>query len=116
MPQFKVVYLSQQLLGRTMPGIRQQINQSLLLVLKMETSQHNPHELESPGSMNVNEVAMPQYKQSEVFMLQDKSKSITNERVMSQHVQSLKQLCLKINHHLKNQPSMSEMLPMQNIK
>ena len=33
--------------------------------------------------MNVNELAMPQYKPSEVFMLQDKSKSITNERPMS---------------------------------
>ena len=49
----------------------------------MKTSQHNPYELESPGSMNVNEVAMPQYKPSEVTMLQDKSKFITNERVMS---------------------------------
>ena len=94
-----------------MPSIRQPINQSLLLVLKMETSQHNPYESESPSSMSTNELAMPQYKPSEVTMLQDKSKSITNERVMSQHVQSLKQLCLKINHHLKNQPSMREMCP-----
>ena len=43
--------------------------------------------------MNMNEVAMPQYKPSEVFMLQDKSKFIANERAMSQHVQSLKWLC-----------------------
>ena len=57
--------------------------------------------------MNVNEVAIPQYKPSEVTILQDKSKSIINERVMSQHMQSLKQLCLKTNHHLKNQSSMS---------
>ena len=41
-----------------MPNVGQQINQSLLLVLKMETSQHNPYESESPCSMNVNEVAM----------------------------------------------------------
>ena len=61
--------------------------------------------------MNVNEVAMPQYKPSEVTMLQDKSKSIINERAMSQHAQSLKQLCLKMNHHLKNQPSISRVCP-----
>ena len=57
-----------------MHSVRQQINQSLLLMLKMETSQHNPYESKSPCSMNVNEVAMPQYKPSEVSMLQDKSK------------------------------------------
>ena len=90
-----------------MPSVGQQMDQSLLLVPKMETSQHNPYESESPSSMNVNEVAVPQYKSSGVTMFQDKSKSITNERAMSQHVQSLKQLCLKINHHLKNQSSMS---------
>ena len=66
-----------------MRSVCQQINQSLLLMLKMETSQHNPYELESSCSMNVNELAIPQYKPSEVFMLQDKSKSITNERPMS---------------------------------
>ena len=77
----------------------------------METSQHNPYESESPCSMSVNEVTMSQYKPFEVTMLQDKPKSITNERAMSQHVQSMKQLCLKINHHLKNQPSMSEVCP-----
>ena len=44
-------------------------------------------------------------------MLPDKSKSIVNERAMSQHVQSLKQLCIKMNHHLKKQPSMSEVCP-----
>ena len=38
--------------------------------------------------MSVNEVAMPKYKPFEVSTLQDKSKSITNERVMSQHVLS----------------------------
>ena len=70
----------------------------------METSQHNPYELESSGSMMV----IPLYKSSKVTMLQDKPKFITNERAMSQHVQSLKQLCLKTNHHLKNQSSMSE--------
>ena len=70
----------------------------------METSQHNPYESESPCSMIVNEVTMSQYKPFEVTMLQDKPKSIANERAMSQHVQSMKQLCLKINHHLKNQP------------
>ena len=69
----------------------------------METSQHNPYELESPGSM----MAIPLYKSSKVTMLQDKPKFITNERAMSQHVQSLKQLCLKTSHHLKNQSSMS---------
>ena len=94
-----------------MPSTGQQINQSLLLMLKMETSQHNPYESKSPRSMNMNEVAMPQYKPSEVSMLPDKSKSIVNERAMSQHVQSLKQLCLKMNHHLKNQASMSGVYP-----
>ena len=77
----------------------------------METSQHNPYESESPCFMSVNEVTMSQYKPSEVAMLQDKPKSIANERAMSQHVQSMKQLCLKINHHLKNQPSMSGVCP-----
>ena len=38
--------------------------------------------------MSTNEVAMPQYKPSEVTMLQDKSKSITNERVVSKYVSS----------------------------
>ena len=38
--------------------------------------------------MNVNEMAMPQYKPSEVPMLQDKSKVNANERVMSQYVSS----------------------------
>ena len=90
-----------------MPSTGQQIDQSLLLLPKMETSQRNPYELESPSSMNVNEMAIPLYKSFGVTMLQDKSKPITNERVMSQHVQSLKQLCLKTNHHLKNQSSMS---------
>ena len=66
-----------------MRSVHQQINQSLLLMLKMETSQHNPYESKSPCSMNVNEVAMPRYKPSEVSMIQDKSKSIVNERVMS---------------------------------
>ena len=42
-----------------MPSVRQQINQFPLLVPKMETSQHNPYESESPGFMNVNEVATP---------------------------------------------------------
>ena len=83
MPQYKVVYLSQQLLRRTMRSVCQQINQSLLMVPKMETSQHNPYKLEYPCSMNLNEVAMPQYKPSEVSRLQDKSKSIANERAMS---------------------------------
>ena len=76
MPLCKVVYLSQQ------------INQSLLLVLKMETSQHNPYESESPSSMSTNELVMPQYKPSEVIMLQDKSKSITNERATPQNKSS----------------------------
>ena len=71
-----------------MRSVCQQINQSLLLVSKMETSQHNPYESESPGSMNVNEVAMPQYKSSGVTMLQDKSKSITDERAMPQNKSS----------------------------
>ena len=71
-----------------MPSIRQPINQSLLLVLKMETSQHNPYESESPSSMSTNELAMPQYKPSEVTMLQDKSKSITDEKAMSQNKSS----------------------------
>ena len=68
--------------------VNKSINQSLLLVLKMETSQHNPYESESPCSMNVNEVGMPQYKPFEVSTLQDKSKSIANERAMSQYVSS----------------------------
>ena len=42
-----------------MRSVRQQINQSLLLMLKMETSQHNPYELESSCSISANEVAMP---------------------------------------------------------
>ena len=88
MPQYKIVYPSQQPFRRIMPSVRQQTNQSLLLVPKMETSQHNPYESESLGSMNMNEVAMPQYKPSKVSMLQDKSKSIANERAMSQHVSS----------------------------
>ena len=83
MPHYKVMYPSKQLLKRIMHSVRQQINQSLLLMLKMETSQHNPYESKSSCSMNMNEVAMPQYKPSEVSMLQDKSKSIVNERVMS---------------------------------
>ena len=58
MPHYKVVYSSQQLLRKIMPNVRQKINQSLLLVLKMETSQNNPYELVSLGPMNVNEVAM----------------------------------------------------------
>ena len=59
MSQYKVVYSSQQLLREIMSSVRPQINQSLLLVPKMETSQHNPYESESPSSMNVNEMAMP---------------------------------------------------------
>ena len=57
-------------------------------MLKMETSRYNLYESESPCSMNVNEMAMPQYKPSEVPMLQDKSKVNANERVMSQYVSS----------------------------
>ena len=71
-----------------MPSERQQINQSLLMVPKMETSQYNSYESKSSCSINVNEMAMPQYKPFEVSMLQDKSKSIANERAMSQHVSS----------------------------
>ena len=52
-----------------MHSVRQQINQSLLLVPKMETSQHNPYESEPPCSMNVNEVTMPQYRPSTMTML-----------------------------------------------
>ena len=66
-----------------MPSVRQQINQYLLLVPKMETSQHNTYESKSTCSMSVNEVAMPQYKPSEMIMLLGKSKFITNERVIS---------------------------------
>ena len=40
----------------------------------METSQHNPYELESLGSMNVNEVVMPPNKPPKVTMLQWKIK------------------------------------------
>ena len=54
----------------------------------METSQHNPYESESPSSMNVNAVAMPQYKPTEVTMLQDKSKSIAKERATPQNKSS----------------------------
>ena len=36
---------------------------------KTETSQRNLYESESPSSMNVNVVAMPQYKPTEVTML-----------------------------------------------
>ena len=71
-----------------MPSVHHQLNQSLLLMPKMETSQHNPYESKSSCSMNVNEVGMPQYKPFEVSTLQDKSKSIANERAMSQHVLS----------------------------
>ena len=63
----------------------QQNNQSLLPMLKMETSQHKPYELESPSSMSTNQLAMPQYKPSKVTILQDKSKSITEERAMPQN-------------------------------
>ena len=73
-----------------MPSVRHQINQSLLLMPKMETSQHNPYESKSLCSMNVNKVAMPQYKQSEVFMLQDKSKSTP-----------MRGLCLSMCHYNK---------------
>ena len=69
-----------------MHSVRRQINQSLLLMLKMETSQHNPYESKSSCSMNMNEVAMPQYKPSKVSILQDKSKFIANERATSQYV------------------------------
>ena len=93
-----------------MCSVRQQINQSLLMMLKMETSQHNPYESKSLCSMNMNEVVMPQYKPSEVSMLQDKSKSIANERAMSQHVQSMKQLSQN-EPSSQNQPSMSEVCP-----
>ena len=82
MPQCKAMHSSQK------------INQSLFLVLKMETSQHNPYESESLCSMDVNEVAMPQYKPSKVTMLQDKSKSITNERAMSQNKSSSQKLTI----------------------
>ena len=61
-----------------MPSIHQQINQSQLPLPKMKISQHNPYESETSCYMNVNEVAMPQYKPSEVTMLPDKSKSIAN--------------------------------------
>ena len=54
----------------------------------MKISQHDPYESESPCSMSANEVATPQYKPSEVTMLQDKSKFIVNERAMSQYVSS----------------------------
>ena len=53
-----------------MDSARQQINRSLLLMPKMETSRHSPYESKSPSYMNVNEVAMPQYKPPEVTMLQ----------------------------------------------
>ena len=71
-----------------MPSVCQQINQSQLPPLKRKISQHDPYESESLCSMSTNEVAMPQYKPSEVTMLQDKSKSITNERVVSKYVSS----------------------------
>ena len=64
-----------------MPSIRQQINQSQLPLPKMKISQHNPYESETPYYMNVNEVVMPQYKPSEVTMLQDKSKSTATSYV-----------------------------------
>ena len=54
----------------------------------METSQHNPYESESPSSMSTNGLAMPQYKPSKVTMLQNKSKSITDERAMPQNKSS----------------------------
>ena len=53
--------------------------------------------------MNVNEVAMPQYKSSEVTMLQDKSNSIANETTMPQYVSSKQGQChpsmLKMKYH-----------------
>ena len=39
-------------------------------------------------NMSTNELAMPQYKPSEMIMLQDKLKSITDERVMPQNKSS----------------------------
>ena len=79
---------SQQLLKRTTRSSHQQINRSLLLMPKMETSHHSPHESKSSSSMSMNELAMPQYKPSEVTMLQDKSKSIIDERAMPQNKSS----------------------------
>ena len=52
-----------------MPSVCQQINQSQLPPLKRKISQHDPYESESLCSMSTNEVAMPQYKPSEVTML-----------------------------------------------
>ena len=71
-----------------MPSVCQQINQSQLPPLKRKISQHDPYESESLCSMSTNEVAMPQYKPSEVTMLQDKLKSITDERAMAQNKSS----------------------------
>ena len=71
-----------------MPSIRQQINQSQLPLPKTKISQYNPYESETSCYMNVNEVAMPQYKPSEVTMLQGKSKSITDEKAMPQNKSS----------------------------
>ena len=56
----------------------------------METFQQNPYESESLGFINVNEMAMPQYKPSEATMLQHKSKSI-----------AMKGLRLSMCHHNK---------------
>ena len=79
MPQRKAVYPSQQLLKKIMlVYVSKSINQSLLLVLKMEIIH----------TMSTNELAMPQYKPSEMIMLQDKLKSITDERAMAQNKSS----------------------------
>ena len=71
-----------------MPSIHQQINQSQVPLPKMIISQHDPYESESSGSMNTNELAMPQYEPSEVTMLQGKSKSITDEKAMPKNKSS----------------------------
>ena len=92
----------------------EQINQSLLLMLKMETSQHNPYESESLSFMSTNELTMPQYKPFEPTMLQDKSKSIIDERVMPQNKSSSQKTT--INERSVSQCKVSSRMTVSPIK
>ena len=114
MPQCKVMYSSQQLLRKIIPSMGEQINQSLLLMLKMETSQHNPYESESLSFMSTNELTMPQYKPFEPTMLQDKSKSIIDERAMPQNKSSSQKTT--INERSVSQCKVSSRMTVSPIK
>ena len=108
------MYSSQQLLRKIIPSMGEQINQSLLLMLKMETSQHNPYESESLSFMSTNELTMPQYKPFEPTMLQDKSKSIIDERAMPQNKSSSQKTT--INERSVSQCKVSSRMTVSPIK